>query len=49
MDGVCLLDDRRAFGINADQWATAARDEGEWRKTAERFMAKLIAAEKARV
>ena len=23
----CLLDDRRAFGINADKWTTAARDE----------------------
>ena len=47
----CLLDDIRAFGINADQWMTAARDEGEWRKTAEQgaelFMAKMIAAEKA--
>ena len=31
----CLLDDLRAFGINADQWMTAAQDEGEWRKTAE--------------
>ena len=42
----------RAFGINADQWAIAARDEREWRKTAElgaeRFMAKLIAAENVR-
>ena len=47
-----LLDDPRAFGINADQWATAAQDEGEWRKTVERgakrFMAKWIAAEKVR-
>ena len=25
----CLLDDLRAFGINADQWTTAALDEGE--------------------
>ena len=31
----CVLDDLRAFGINADQWATAAQDEGEWRSTAE--------------
>ena len=35
-----------------DQWTTAAQDEGGWRKTAEqgaeRFMAKWIAAEKAR-
>ena len=31
----CLLDDLRAFGINADQWTTAAPDEGEWRRTAE--------------
>ena len=29
----------RAFGINADQWTTAAQDEGEWRRTAEHFMA----------
>ena len=26
----CFLDDLKAFGINADQWTTAARDEGEW-------------------
>ena len=48
----CLWDDLRAFGINADQWTTAAQDEGEWRKTAEEgaehFMTELIAAEKAR-
>ena len=31
----CFLDDLRAFGINADQWTTAAQDEGEWRITAE--------------
>ena len=31
----CFLDYLRAFGINADQWPTAARDEGEWRRTAE--------------
>ena len=30
----CLLDNLRAFGINVDQWATAAQDEGEWRRTA---------------
>ena len=30
----CFLDDFRAFGINADQWTTAAQDEGEWRRTA---------------
>ena len=29
----CFLDDLRAFGINADQWTTAAQDEGEWRRT----------------
>ena len=38
-----FLDDLRAFGINTDQWTTAAQDEGEWRRTAkqgaERFMA----------
>ena len=48
----CFLDDLRAFGINADQWTTAAEDEGEWRRTAEQgaehFMAKGIVAEKAK-
>ena len=48
----CLLDDLRAFDINADQWTTAAQYEGEWRKTAEQgaesFMAKWIAAEEVR-
>ena len=48
----CFMDDLRAFGINVDQWTTAAQDGGEWRMTAEqgaeRFMAKLIAAEKTR-
>ena len=48
----CFLDDLRAFGINADQWTTAAQDEGEWRRTAEQgaeyFMAKWIAAEEVR-
>ena len=48
----CFLDDLRVFGINAGQWTTAAQDEGEWRRTAEQkaehFMAKWIAAEKAR-
>ena len=46
----CFLDDLRAFGINADQWTTAAQDEGEWRRTAKQgaahFMAKWIVAEK---
>ena len=47
----CFLDDLRAFGINADQWTTAAQDEGEWGRTAEEqeaeyFMANWIAAEK---
>ena len=41
----CLLDDLRAFGIDADQWTTAAQDEGEWRITAEQgarhFMADI--------
>ena len=40
----CFLDDLRAFGVNADQWTTAAQDEAEWRRTAEQraehFMAK---------
>ena len=48
----CFLNDLRAFGINTDRWATAAQDEGEWRRTvgqgAKRFIAKSIAAEKAR-
>ena len=48
----CFLDDLRAFGINADQWTTAAQDEVEWRRTAEQgaeyFMAKWIAAEEVR-
>ena len=48
----CFLDDLRAFGINADQWTTAAQNEGEWRRTAEQgaanFMAKWIAAEKTK-
>ena len=47
-----FLDDLRAFGINADQWTTAAQDKGEWRRTAEQgaehFMAKWVAAEVAR-
>ena len=46
----CFLDHLRAFGINADQWTTAAQDEGEWRMAAEQgaehFMAKWIPAEK---
>ena len=44
----CFLDDLRAFGINADQWETAAQNEGEWRRTAEQgaeyFMAKWTRA-----
>ena len=47
-----FLDDLRAFGINVDQWTTAAQDEGEWRSTfeqgAEHFVAKRIAEEEAR-
>ena len=47
----CFLDDLRAFGINADQWTTAAQDEWEWRRAAEQgaehFMAEWIVAEKA--
>ena len=38
------LDDLGVFGINADQWTTAAQDKGKWHRTvaqgAERFMAK---------
>ena len=49
----CLLDDLRAFGINADQqWMTTAQDEGEWHQTVEHgaglFMAEYIVAEKVR-
>ena len=48
----CFLDDLRAFGINAEQWTTAAQDEREWRRTAEQgaehFMVKWIVAEKAK-
>ena len=48
----CFLEDLRAFGINADQWTTAAQDGGKWRRTtkqgAEHFMAKWIVAEKAK-
>ena len=48
----CFLDDLRAFGINADQWTTAAQEEGEWHRTAEQrvehSMAKWVAAEKAK-
>ena len=48
----CFLDDLRAFGTNADQWTTAAQDEGGWRRTAEQgaehFMAKWIVAEKTK-
>ena len=44
----CFLDALTTFGINADQWATAAQDEGEWHRLAEHFMAKWIAVEKAR-
>ena len=48
----CFLDNLRAFDINADQWTTAAQDEGEWPRTAdqglEHFMVKWIAAGKAK-
>ena len=50
--GGCLLDDLRAFGIDADQWINTAQDERRWHKTveqvADRFIAKWIAAEKVR-
>ena len=43
----CFLDNLRLFGINADQWTTAAEDKGGWRRTAEQgaehFMAKWTA------
>ena len=42
----------QSFFINADQWTTAAQDEGEWRITAEQgaehFIAKWIVADKAK-
>ena len=48
----CLLDDFRVFGIDPDNWTTAAQDEGQWDRTAnqgaELFMTKWIAAERAR-
>ena len=48
---MCFLNDLRAFAFNADQWAAAAQDEGEWRRTAEQgaehFMAKKFTAEEA--
>ena len=48
----CFRGDLRAFGINADHWTNAAQDNGEWCRVAEQgaecFMAKWIAAEKAR-
>ena len=50
----CFLENLRAFGINADQWTTAAQDdEGEWRRSAndqgaEHFMSKWIVAEKTK-
>ena len=47
----CLVDDLRAYGINADQWITAAQDKRKVHKTTEqgagRFMVKWTAAEKA--
>ena len=50
---VWFLDDLRAFGINADKWITVAQDEKKWHRMveqgAERFMAKLITAEKIRL
>ena len=39
----CSLDDLRAFGINTDQWTTAAQDEGGWRRTAEQGAERFIA------
>ena len=48
----CFLGDLRAFGINADQWTTAAQDKEELCRTVEQetehFMAKQIAAEKTK-
>ena len=48
----CFLNDLRAFDIDADQWPTAAQDDGEWRRTAEQgaehFTVKSIGTEKPR-
>ena len=44
----CFLDDLRAFGVNTDQWTTAAQCEREGHRTAGHLMAKWIAAAKAR-
>ena len=51
--GVSWTTSLRAFGINVDQWTTAAQNEEEWRRMSEqggveRFMAKWVTAEKAR-
>ena len=47
-----ILDDLRAFGINADQWRTAAKNAGDWRRTAEQgaehVMAKWIVGVKTK-
>ena len=47
-----FLDDLRAFGINGDQWTTAAQDEREWHRAAEQgaehLMAKWNAATKTK-
>ena len=49
MDGVFP---GRPQSFRADQWMTAAQDQGEWRRTAEQgaehFMAKWIVAEKTK-
>ena len=44
----CFLDDLKAFGINADQWTTAAKDEGERRRTVEHYNGEMIVAEKVK-
>ena len=48
----CLLDDLRAFGIEADQWRIAAQDAEECHKRAikgaEFFTTKWIAGERAK-
>ena len=47
-----LLDDLRVFGIDPDKWMIAAKDEGEWHRTAKQgaefFMTKWIATERAK-
>ena len=40
---LCFLNDLRALDIIADQWTTAAQDEGEWRRRTEQGSGQFIA------